>query len=84
MYDRVTAGLRASALARGLKGFDVNIGSVTLARWNFIENRWMNLWDGHFEYSTGYAAAYNGVGGEFSVIAGIDLMTRKNRALKLN
>ena len=67
-YDfRVTAGLRLSALLKNIEGFDANIGSITLAHYNFVENKWKNIDMGEIEYSMGMEIAHAGYSVEVSM-----------------
>ncbi|NII83453.1 MULTISPECIES: hypothetical protein [unclassified Pedobacter] len=61
-----TIGLRASTIIKGLEGFDVNMGSVTLAKYTWNDNKWIDL-NEYFEYSVGFEAAHDAIGGGFEV-----------------
>ncbi len=65
----VKLGLDASAIIKGLEGFDINMGSFKLASYSFVKNEWERSSMKNFEYSEGFSIDHEGVGGggEFSL-----------------
>ncbi|UEG55320.1 hypothetical protein LLH06_10145 [Mucilaginibacter daejeonensis] len=61
----LTLGFRASALVKGLEGFDVNMGSVTLASYRWLENKWDLIHRDNYNWSAGFDIAHEGISGGF-------------------
>ncbi len=64
----LTAGLRLSAIIKGLEGFDINMGSVKLATYSWNKNKWDHVTGKDVDYSLGFSVDHEGLGmgGELS------------------
>jgi RHS repeat-associated protein len=67
----ITAGLRASAVIKGLEGFDINMGSLKLASYSWQKGKWDHIRRNDFEFSEGFSIDHEGIGlgGNFTLHA---------------
>ncbi|MFW5762117.1 MAG: hypothetical protein ACOCXH_14170 [Cyclobacteriaceae bacterium] len=75
----ITAGARVAAIIDGAYGIDINMYSVNLWRYNFIDNRTYSIFKGDFEYSVGASIASNGFGGGGGVRFSVNTKTKEKR-----